>query len=194
MINLLRNFYRRQYRFRRIKILGRVACLGSEIINRLRLQKSLINHQKSRVDFLLEISNNPRIKPIAKKIYPFLARSYIAGTIKQQESDFFSYKKPDFIFMDSFSELTDQMFVEKNTRKIFLANYSDVKHDKNFISRFDNNGLLSIDDLYQNYDLFFSKISFIYPNVKVIFIHFPTVLDTRYSFRERGGDDFRYYQ
>lgn len=186
MVDILRKFYRNQYRFQKIKILGRVACLGSEIINGLGLQKSLVNHQKSRVDFLLEISNNPKIKPIAKNIYQFLERTYIAGTIQQQESDFFSYKKPDLIFMDSFSELTDQMFIEKNSGKKFLANYSDLKHDENFVSRYDNNGLLSIEDLYQNYDLFFNKVSNIYPNIRIIFIHFPTILDARDKFRERG--------
>lgn len=187
MIDLLKKTYRHQYRFQKIKILGRVACLGNEIINRLEIQQGLVNHQKSRVDFLLELANNPRIKPLAKDIYSFLDKKYISGTIKQQESDFFSYKKPDYIFMDSFSELTDQMFVDKISGKKFLANYSDIKHDENFKNKFENTGLIEASDLYKIYDDFFNKVSNIYPNTSVVFIHFPTILDKREKFQERGN-------
>lgn len=187
MLTIVKMFYKKQYRFQKIKVLGRVACLGSEIINRLELQQGLVNHQKSRVDFLLELSRNQKIKPIAKDIYPFLERAYISGTIKQQESDFFSYKKPDYIFMDSFSELTDQMFVDKISGKKFLANHSDIKHDEDFKNKFDNTGLIEINDLDEIYEDFFKKVSNIYPNTKVIFVHFPTALDKRVKFQERGN-------
>lgn len=191
MLNILRKFYRNQYRFQNIKILGRVACLGNEIINMLGLEKSLINHQKSRVDFLLELSSNSKVRPVAKRIYPFLERVYISGTIKEQESDFFGYNKPNLIFMDSFSELTDQIFMEKNSERKFLANYSDVKHDKYFKNKFDYGNLILIEDLYKSYDMFFNKVFNIYPNTNVIFIHFPTTLDTRNKFRARGDEIFK---
>jgi hypothetical protein len=184
----MKKFYYRNYKFHKTKILGRVACLGSDIINNLGLQKGLVNHQKSRVDFLIEFSRNPEIKPIAKEIYPFLGKKYISGTIKQQESDFFSYKKPDYIFMDSFSELTDQLFVDKSSGKYFLANYSDINHDQNFKNKFYNKGLIEIDELRMFYDAFFSKVSEIYPDTKVIFVHFPTIFDNRIKFKERGNN------
>jgi hypothetical protein len=185
---LIKKIYYKNYKFQKTKLLGRVACLGSEVISKLDLQKGLVNHQKSRVDFLLEVSKNPNIKPTAKDIYPFLKKKYIFGTIEQQESDFFLFKKPDYIFMDSFSELTDQLFVDKINGKHFLANYSDINHDENFNNRFYSKGLVEISDLSIIFDDFFNKVSVIYPDTIVIFIHFPTIFDKRKKFQERGNN------
>ena len=186
MYIFFKNIYRENYKFQKIKILARVACLGNEIINRLGLQKGLANHQKSRVDFILRVLKNPEIRPNAKDVYQFLERTYILGCIKMQEYDFFAYSKPNFIFLDSFSELTDQLFLNKFNGKTFLANYLDIKHNDNFNDKYINLGLLELDDLYNYYDEFLSKISIFYPNVKVIFLHFPTIFDKREKFQLRG--------
>lgn len=187
MYIFFKNIYRENYKFQKIKILGRVACLGSEIINRLGLQKGLVNHPKSRVDFILGVLKNPKIRPEAKDIYQFLERTYISSSIKSQEFNFFSYSKPDFIFLDSFSELTDQLFLNKINGNSFLANYLDINHNNTFQFNYNNLGLLDLDQLYNSYDEFFSKISTFYPNVIVVFLHFPTILDRREKFQFRGN-------
>jgi len=183
---LLRKFYHNHYRFKPVKILGRVACLGNEIITQLNLEKGLINHQKSRVDFLLDLANDSKIKPNDKEIIPLLEKNYISGTIYQQQFNFFSRSKPDIIIMDSFSELTDQLFENKLDRTKFLANYSDIRHDEQFNSRYITKGLLNLEQLYDIYHNFFEKIKKNYPATHILFIHFPTTLDKREKFQERG--------
>lgn len=188
MKDFFRNLYHRNYRFSKFKILGRVACLGNEIITQLNLHKGLINHQKSRIDYLLKINLEPELTVISKEITPLLERKYIAATIKQQEIDFFSYKKPDLIVMDSFSELTDQLFISKKDGKMFLANFSDINHDDNFTHSFNYAGLIDAINLEKIYDQFFYKIRTTYGGVPILFFHFPTKLDERLNFQRRGQD------
>ncbi len=180
---LLKSFYHRYYRFKKFKVLGRTACLGNEIIKQLGWNKNYINHQKSRVDYLLELNENSSIVPNSSEIFHYLKHKFIIGTIEQQKNDFFKYKKPDIIVMDSFSELTDQLFVNISNNKKFLANYSDINH-KLLPKNYQCFGLIE-EGLYEYYDLFFTKIENIYPNTPLYFIHFSTILDTRQKFRER---------
>lgn len=182
----LRRIYHYYYRFARVSILGRVACLGNEILKRLKLEHGLINHQKSRIDFLLELNNKPTIYTDDREIYPFLRRTYIAGTIKQQKSNFFNKRQPNLIFMDSFSELTDQLFINKKTGKQFLANYSDINHNIDFSTTYACSGLLPLEDLEYYYEQFFTNLFQVYPHAKVFFIHFPTTLELREKFCLRG--------
>lgn len=183
---LLRKIYHNHYRFKPVKILGRVACLGNKIISDLNLEKGLINHQKSRVDFILDLSNDDALKPNYQEIIPLLSKKYIEGTIYQQTFDLFSRSKPHLIVMDSFSELTDQLFENKLNQTKFLANYSDIKHDEQFNSLYSVKGLLAIEELYETYRNFLKKAQRTYPNTHILFIHFPTTLDKRAKFQERG--------
>lgn len=134
----------------------------------------------------MDLNKNNYIFSNADEILKYLKHTFIIGTIEYQRYDFFRYPKPDIIVMDSFSELTDQLFIDKISGKRFLANYSDIKHDINFKNKFENNGLIKISDLEKAYDDFFDKLSNIYPDTKVIFIHFPTILDNREKFQKRG--------
>lgn len=186
MKDILRKVYHHYYRFSQVSVLGRVACLGNEILVRLKLAKGLINHQKSRIDFLLELDKNPAIYTDASMVYPFLQRTYIIGTIEQQRSNFFYKRKPNLIFLDSFSELTDQLFVNKQTGKKFLANYSDIFHSNSFNEVYNCSGLLPLDGLEDYYEKFFNKLFEVYPQTDVFFIHFPTTLETRDKFCIRG--------
>lgn len=186
MKDILRKVYHHYYRFSQVSILGRVACLGNEILGRLKLEKGLINHQKSRIDFLLELDKNTTIYTSASIVYPFLQRTYIIGTIEQQKSNFFNKRKPNLIFLDSFSELTDQLFVNKKTGKKFLANYSDISHNNSFNAAYNCLGLLPLEELESYYEKFFNKLFEVYPQTNVFFIHFPTTLEKRDKFCIRG--------
>lgn len=181
----LKSLYHKYYRFQSFKILGRTACLGNEIIKQMGWEKNYINHQKSRVDYLLDLNRDKSIFPRADEILNYLKHKFIIGTIEHQRYDFFRYPKPDIIVMDSFSELTDQLFLNEIDNTRFLANYGDVNHKK-ITRNFKCLGLLEEDKLFQIYDNFFEKIQNTYPNAMVYFIHFSTALDNRKKFKNRG--------
>lgn len=148
-------------------------------------KKSYINHQKSRIDYILDFHNNKSIAPNIKEIYTYLKNKYIIGTIEHQKYDFFKYAKPDIIVMDSFSELTDQLFINTQNKTRFLANYTDV--DQNILSKqYECVGLIKENTLFESYDKFFYMVEKIYPETPLYFIHFSTVLDPREKFKSRG--------
>jgi hypothetical protein len=119
-------------------------------------------------------------------VYPWLRNKYIFNTIEQQVYDFFSYPTPDIVILDSYSELTDQLFVDRELGAKFLANFGDVNVTDRFSQRFQCRGLLPINDLLGSYLKFFGKIREVYGPIPVVFIHFPVVRDSRQKFRERG--------
>lgn len=175
-------------------VLGRTACLGKDIFA-LRHSKDkhaiLINQQKTRVDILCEwIEGNAR--PKSKKIRGHISRADIYPLIKEQESlPWLRWKDCDFILMDSFSELTDQKFSHRNEGWSFSCHYSDIKHTLEFDALFENHGLLPIDDIENAYIKFFDVLNSLYPDKRVIFLHFPTSLDERKIYKERGGEILR---
>lgn len=182
----LRRIYLKNYRFKKNKILGRVACLGTDILKILDFERGLNNFQKCRVDYLLDVESNPSHKPKSKTVCGFLAKKYISDCILQQENSFFNCRRPSFIFIDSFSELTDQLFVNKTDRRRFLANYSDLDHSEAFKKEYDCLGLLDIESFRSYYEIFFKRLSLIYNDVPVFYVHFPTILDNRELFKVRG--------
>ena len=167
-------------------VLRRTACLGNAVSIKAGLN-SRINHQKSRVDYLLDIHRNSSLRAQPKLIRKYLKESAKYRCIEDQQYDFFAYNKPKAIVMDSFSELTDQLFVHKKEGWRFLAHYADMEHSPEFTELFHCEGLLPLEMLFQTYDTFFAELFRTY-SVKVFFIHFPTHLDKRETFQLRGEE------
>ena len=173
------------YDLARFRVLSRCACMGHDVLKELGWGKVSLNHQKSRVDHLLKLSEAPWIKPKPFVVEPYLDRQDILPFIWQERQSFLSYKRPDVVFMDSYSELTDQLFVHSEGWQ-FLANYNDIDHKTTFNQHFESYGLLEADKLKELYDAFFLKVGRVYSSVPIIFLHFPTTLDHRNKFKERG--------
>ena len=135
------------------KIIGRVACMGEDVLKGLNLSFNLINHQKNRADYIIRSHENHDLKPKLNKLNKHFIRKDIVPLILQQRDDIFSYRQPKIFFIDSYSELTDQKFKHKNEGWEFLSNYSDLSHDDDFSSMFENLGLLQIEEIENNYEL-----------------------------------------
>ncbi|MCB2227330.1 MAG: hypothetical protein KQH53_11690 [Desulfarculaceae bacterium] len=187
-------YYRKMllYNFSSFRVLSRCACMGLDVIRMIGWDRSCLNFQKSRVDYLLKLAENHRIKPKIGTVEKYLERKDILSLIYQQRHDFWRHKKPNLIILDSFSELTDQLFVHKKNRWCFLCNYNDVNHQKVFSSTFHCDGLLELDELPFYYKAFFTKLKKHYPNVPIVYLHFPTTLDVRPVFKNRGQLIFQY--
>jgi len=168
-------------------ILARSACLGLDIIALKFPDGKLVNQQKVRADlFLSWIDGDTR--PNAEVVKQFMLREDVFPFIEQQSKlPWLTAKKSnEFIVIDSFSELTDQKFVSKSEGWSFCCHYSDLEHSGTFTNEFECHGLLNADDFELTYDRFFQFIFDTYPEKKVIFINFPTTLDNRKLYKERG--------
>ena len=136
-------------------IMGRVACMGSDVLKISQNNTPIINIQKGRIDYLNRINEN-RVR--SNRVIPFIERDDIKNLIFQQQIGYgIKMKDPLMLYIDSYSELTDQMFTNKQTKRSFYANYSDVSHSPEFKKRFDANGLLELDNLFDQYYLYFSS-------------------------------------
>ncbi|MBY0245775.1 MAG: hypothetical protein K2Q03_10000 [Sphingobacteriaceae bacterium] len=167
-------------------MLTRVACLGAEILKDYGFEtRAYVNHQKSRIDFLLSFKDKKMYPEKSIVVNDYLFHKHVLSCIDDQKYDFFNYTKPDLIVIDSYSELTDQLFVHKKSKKVFLANYTDMLHDDNFKSNYHCMGLINLEDLFKLYRDFFDNIALKYQGVPVVFIHFSTALDDRLKFKER---------
>jgi len=175
-------------------VLCRSACLG-HTISKLKTPDSkrifLVCQQKTRLDILLEqvselTPTKLRVKSMVVKKY--IPRKDIQGLIRQQEkSPWLKIKKFDYMLIDSFSELTDKKFTSKKEGWSFACHNSDIEHTAEFKQNFESHGLLKLENLSEVYENFFSWFENTHPNKKVIFMHYPTVLDKRTVYKERAA-------
>ncbi len=166
-------------------VLGRVACLGTDTYRLLNTQFPLYNFQKARVDYFYRVnSGESEIRAKAEKIVRFIKRDDIKELIIQQQRAVFNFNTPpEFLFMDSYAELTDQLFVACKGNTSFCANYSDLEpaFERDFISE----GLMPSKDLKESYRQFYTLIRERFGMIDIIFIHFPSKLESRELFIKR---------
>ena len=142
-------------------VFARVACLGNDIINLLDIDYEIYNIQKGRIDFLLNsiLKRKSDINPNFR-ILQFIKRDDIKHLVlNQYYLNFKGKNQPEFLIMDSYSELTDQKFISpSNNRNYFFANYSDIDSD-NYMKC---DGLIATDEsleiLYQKFFQEFRKL------------------------------------
>jgi hypothetical protein len=161
-----------------------MACLGKDVFS----SKYLINEQKLRIDLFLGILKNKNV-PRYDLISSHIKRLDILPLIAQQTSLdplVREIKCAKFFLMDSYSELVDQKFTHRQEGWSFCANYSDIEHSPDFQNIFISEGLLLIEKIRDIYLDFFNEVWKLNPSIQIIYIHFPTLLDDRIQFQQRG--------
>ncbi len=172
-------------RFTRLKGLGRYACLGVAVLNQLGRGSKFHNVQKGRSDYLLQLLADASVKCQPACVRPFLSREYIAPVIDQQVHicpDF----APEMILVDSFSDLTDQVFRHRAQGWKFCCNYQDLAHGPDFDEIFESLGLLNLGELEANYRRLLGLIEARWPGTPVVYLHFPDALEQRETFLTRA--------
>jgi hypothetical protein len=169
-------------------VLGRVACLGLDSFHLMNNNFKIYNVQKGRIDFLADSILNKK-SPITPsfKVLKYIKREDIKQLVLSQFYLTFKVKKrPEFLLMDSYSELTDQKFFDLNKpNSYFFANYSDI--DINSFLKCD--GLIPIDhSLEQLYLQFFTEFRNLYNTSPIFFIIFPKKLEIRTKFIIRHNE------
>ncbi|MEE9367507.1 MAG: hypothetical protein V3V05_01455 [Pontiella sp.] len=169
-------------------ILGRYACLGSEVMNRIAPKPSILNFQKARIDLQLDLLSNRTLSPITEAISQYIIRPDIRPLADQQASfPFQQIIPPKYFIMDSFSELTDQLFVHREDAWKICFNWSDLNHNTQFENTFECHGLLSTQHFRETYEAYFDRIQMIFPGISIVYLFFSTALDTRDKFIKRDN-------
>ena len=169
-------------------IFSRCACLGNDVLKIVNTNNNIYNIQKGRSDLILNIINEKIENTNPKFVLPYLENLEIYNMIIQQSliKEIFKLHPPKVIFIDSYSELTDQLF-SLNDKSSFCANYSDLKkNDNETWKTFVRKGLMEVNNFEKKYFQFFSLLRSVFQNVPIVYIHFPTKLDKREKFKQRG--------
>lgn len=172
-------------------IISRCACLGNITAEYLYPRKcTAFNYQKNRVDYVVRIHKNPKLSVSYEKVAPYIQgganTSEFLRFLKQQTQDMLSCGKCSLLIMDSFSELTDKLFINKSDNSEFLMHYSNIDYSGNFYDLYEDRGALPLDEIEPAYDAFFSMFCSEYGFVPIVFLCFPTDLDQRTEYKKRG--------
>lgn len=171
-------------------IIARIACLGQFCLDRLDVSEfNILKFPKNRIDYSLNI-NKKTLKAVnLYMVEKYLTKSsperteFVKSLIKPQELDIFHYTNVNMIIMDSYSELTDKLFVSKKGDGAFCCHYRDVDISEQFKSEYLFKGLLPIDEIKQHYDNFFAKINSVYGDIPILFLIFPSDIDPRPEYK-----------
>lgn len=168
-------------------VFSRTACLGNDVYGLLSLDLPRLNMQKGRADHLLSGVEGPPHPPIPMSYYRHLQRRDVWPLIVQQEYQWWAaHHPPRFILMDSYSELTDQFFADSSGGPGFFSNFGDVALDPGHNSDLSPRGLLDLDGVGQLYGHLFEVFHSTWPDVPVLFVHYPTHRESRPKFLRRA--------
>jgi hypothetical protein len=166
--------------------LGRHACLGHDVLKYYDKLPKEVNFQKGRADLLLRYWVDKSLLPISRRLFPFMARKDVLPLIRQLEFfDCLPAHPPRFILIDSFAELTDQLFTQRSEGWQFCCAYSDLVPEESFSKEYESNGLLPIENIKRAYLELFSIFINRWGAVPIYFLHFPIALETRENLRKR---------
>lgn len=183
---------RQRFAMRRIRklespwVFCRTACLGNDVFNLLQVRSRRINVQKGRIDRLISDAQLGARARIPWGYHSALERKDVWPLLVEQEAQWLTTRiPPDFVLMDSYSELTDQYFSGSNGPG-FCANFGDVNEVAAREKGLTSNGLIDLEFAFTMYGEFFNFLHNIWPGVPVAFLHFPTIHETRPKYRERA--------
>lgn len=166
---------------------SRTACLGNDVFKLLDIPWLRMNIQKGRADYLMQSQDMDR-QPLPFTTYHWLKRKYIWSVLVEQEFQWFTTKTPPkFILMDSFSELTDQVFSSRERGVSFCAHFGDLDFEQSNVRLLERSGLLPVTEFEIAYARLFEVFHILWPGIAVIFLHFPSHLEMRTEYRLRAS-------
>lgn len=166
--------------------MGRHACLGRDVLDQLGVNTPVVNIQKGRVDYILQCTRSMRY---ALKVSEVSRHAINNRLLAQQQALawFGAPRPPELVYMDSYSELTDKLFVSRRDGWGFCAHFSDLNRTADFASKFDCKGLIGVNELGACYEQFFGFIRRAFGPIPIVFLHFPSKLEVRDLYRSRAA-------
>lgn len=166
-------------------IIARTSCLGNFTMKRLDLSNyEVVPFHKNRVDYCMDIVENPNhvvdrndaLKYVEPDLHVFL---------NPQSDDIFKCDNVKMIIIDSFTDLTDKMFIRKKDGRRFTMLYRNIDHLSDFDEKYECTGMIPEKDISKLYTAFFDKLVKTYGNIPVVFLEFSSKFDTRPEFISR---------
>ena len=168
------------------KILGRMSCLSDRIMVRFDHKAEITALYKAKTGMMLRWLDGEK-RPNAEVLKPHMLREDVWGLVKQQQDFCWSNVnfKPDYIIIDSFSDVKDQEFRHKTEGWSWCAVDTDMKLDENFFNTYEQIPFPSSEEIEASLDKLFAIIKQKY-DVPVIYLHYSTKFETREDFADRG--------
>ena len=171
-------------------VLTRTACFGNDILQSTRLPLRQHRAQKLRAELLVSLvpKLDRTISPsIPIWVFGILNRRDVFPLIVQQNLRI-SPKSPapKFIFIDTFSDLTDQAFKHAARGFQFFSHYSDLNQERFGLAGIEPQGLLDLDLLDGLYEEFILSSRKVWGEVPIFFLTYPLGLETREEYRNRA--------
>ena len=170
-------------------ILTRTACLGNDVTKLAFPGTPRINWQKGRIDGLALLLRGQYLSPekVPFRVKFLISQIDIWWLVSQQNKRLRKRTNPpSLIVLDSYSDLTDQLFSVSGTKSSFFANYSDVLpsaiEDETVVCH----GLLPLGGIKSRYENFFDSVLEIWGPVRIALLTYPTTLEHRPKFIERA--------
>ena len=138
-------------------VLSRTACLGNDVFQELKCHQSFrLNLQKGRIDHLVRQYQGVPPKGAGIFAHRFFKRKDILSLVWQQRNNsWLSMPPPKLILFDSFSELTDQKFVEVQSGRTFYCHRSDLLDSSFSSQKILSEGVIELANIEEMYaDLF----------------------------------------
>lgn len=171
--------------FRKNFLITRTACLSNDAIKLYNSKVAQVNIQKGRIDYLNASYNGAKFKQNFCDASLIIRKDLISIYFQQSLNFKRMLVGKHYFIMDSYSELTDQLFVHrKNTSFRFNANYTDVKDVAKL--KYSCEGLLDLNSIKSEYNSFFNNLIEINPCIKIIYILFPIKFEQRKKFIDRN--------
>jgi hypothetical protein len=168
--------------------LNRTACVGGEVLHcKVGDKHNFNNQQKVRVDMFMDIVEGKMSKPDSKTIISLLSDASDTGGVYSQSEElrWFQVKdKPDYLIMDSYSELVDKKITHKDGWS-FCGTFGNFKPEAFLDGTLIDGTLLNIELIKPAYDKFFEYIKNCW-DIPIVFIHFPTTFDNRNLYINQG--------
>lgn len=168
------------------KVLGRISCMGGHIMRRFDHTAEVASLYKAKTELMLRwLAGEPLPKADPLKQYMF--RDDVWALVKEQENFCWINPsfKPDYIILDSFSDVKDQEFRNKIEGWSWCAVDTDMNMTPEFLSRYEMLPFPSSEEIEGSLDSLFSLIKTKY-DVPVIYLHYTTKFERREEFADRG--------
>jgi hypothetical protein len=196
VLEMYRNTFIYNPVFKKKVILCRGGCLAHYIYNIRYPDAKDVHfacHQKIRFDVFLDRVRNRALPTMDSIEVLRVVKAWDLHPLMRQQEYFPWLKVKDFeyAYMDSSADLFDRKFMHKEEGWVFCCHGTDVDQNKEFKEKYEGQGLLEIEKIEQVYKEFFDWFETTYPGKQVYFIHYPTTLDDRKVYKERGNEILR---
>jgi len=179
-------------RLRKPWALTRTACFGNDIFLSAFSEIKQFKAQKTRSDALSDLISKSRpIHPIEislnfmrivrrKDVLPLIVNQNLRISPRSDS--------PEFVLIDTYSDLTDQSFKHLSKEYSFFSHYSDLHGNVLFDANLKCGGLLNLSEFEALQVQFIDKVRRTWGNTPIVYLTYPVGLETRSTYLARATE------